>query len=81
MRDVVVILMTLGFFALCVVYVGLCDRIVGPDEQDANIAPANGAGATEVSSLDGPDGADVDPALLAPGGSNVGRTGAPGVTR
>lgn len=34
MDDLVVILMTLGFFALCLVYVALCDRIVGPDEQD-----------------------------------------------
>ena len=32
MRDVLVVAMTLGFFALCVAYVNLCDRIIGPDE-------------------------------------------------
>ncbi len=32
MKDVLVILLTLGFFALCVAYVALCDRIVGPDD-------------------------------------------------
>ena len=31
MADVVVLLLTLGFFALCAGYVKLCDRIVGAD--------------------------------------------------
>ena len=31
MNDILVLLMTLVFFGICVAYVGLCDRIVGPD--------------------------------------------------
>ena len=31
MKDLIVILMTFGFFGLCVAYVALCDRIIGPD--------------------------------------------------
>ena len=53
MKDLVVILMTVGFFAVCVAYVALCDRIVGPDDQDGDpsgdTAPADRAGATEVA--------------------------------
>lgn len=32
MRDLLVVVMTTGFFAVCVAYVALCDRIVGPDD-------------------------------------------------
>lgn len=39
MRDVLVLLMTLGFFGLCLGYIGLCDRIVGPDEAEPGTAP------------------------------------------
>lgn len=53
MKDVLVVLMTLGFFGICVAYVGLCDRIVGPDEPDPEAAPvepgAAAPGATEVA--------------------------------
>ena len=31
MADVVMILVTVGFFALCSKYVSLCDRIIGSD--------------------------------------------------
>ena len=31
MNDVVVIALAVGFFSLCVAYIGLCDRIIGPD--------------------------------------------------
>ena len=31
MRDLLVLAVTFGFFALCVAYVALCDRIIGPD--------------------------------------------------
>jgi hypothetical protein len=53
MKDVVVILMTLGFFAVCVAYVALCDRIVGPDDPAAaettpGSAPEATATPTEV---------------------------------
>jgi hypothetical protein len=33
MRDVVVLAVVAGFFALCVAYVWLCDRIIGPDAE------------------------------------------------
>ncbi len=45
MRDVLVVAMTVGFFALCVAYVTLCDRIIGPDEVDADPAHADPAHA------------------------------------
>jgi len=31
MADLVFILITFAFFAVCVAYVQLCDRIIGPD--------------------------------------------------
>ena len=31
MRDLLVLAVIFGFFALCVAYVALCDRIIGPD--------------------------------------------------
>jgi hypothetical protein len=34
MGDVVMVLVLLGFFALCVAYVGWCGRIIGPDPDD-----------------------------------------------
>jgi hypothetical protein len=37
MKDLIVIVMTLAFFALGVGYVALCNRIIGPDETDAGI--------------------------------------------
>jgi len=30
-NDVIVIALAVGFFGLCVAYIGLCDRIIGPD--------------------------------------------------
>jgi hypothetical protein len=32
--DVVFVLVILGFFGLCVLYVRACDRLVGPDGPD-----------------------------------------------
>jgi hypothetical protein len=34
MRDLLILLLTAGFFALCVVYVWCCDRIIGRDPID-----------------------------------------------
>jgi hypothetical protein len=31
MRDVLMLLLTAAFFALCLAYVWWCDRIIGPD--------------------------------------------------
>ena len=32
MSDVIYIVLTLAFFGLCIAYVFMCDRIIGPDE-------------------------------------------------
>jgi hypothetical protein len=53
MKDVLVVLMTLGFFGVCVAYVGLCDRIVGPD------------GPTLDEAGDGAAGDGAEPVLAA----------------
>jgi hypothetical protein len=31
MRDVVFLAIATGFFGLCVAFVALCDRVIGPD--------------------------------------------------
>lgn len=33
MNDLIVLAMTLAFFAATVAYVGVCDRIIGPDPE------------------------------------------------
>lgn len=51
MRDVLVLLMTVGFFGLCLGYIGLCDRIVGSDEAESGTAPVqpgHSGASTEV---------------------------------
>ena len=49
MSDVLVIVMTVGFFALCVAYVALCDRIVGADDPESGEpAPGSTPEATAV---------------------------------
>jgi len=48
-KDLIVILMTFGFFGLCVAYVALCDRIVGPDpDPDPESVAVPGSDATPV---------------------------------
>ena len=40
MRDLLVLLVVVAFFALCVAYVRWCDRIIGPDVPDpADVRP------------------------------------------
>ncbi len=39
MRDLLVVVVVGGFFAVCIAYVALCDRIVGPDAVDAEPEP------------------------------------------
>lgn len=51
MNDLLVVLMTLGFFAICVAYVGLCDRIVGADEPNARDAGDGDASDSPVSEV------------------------------
>jgi hypothetical protein len=54
MRDLVVIAIVIGFFALCVAYVRWCERIIGPDpdldELVADADPATSAHAAEAMS-------------------------------
>ncbi len=47
MGDVIVVAVVLAFFGLCLAYVRLCHRIVGPDTE---VLPAE-----ERSAGDGPD--------------------------
>jgi hypothetical protein len=51
MNDLLVVLMTLGFFGICVAYVGLCDRIVGPDEPETHDAGSGDASDSPVSEV------------------------------
>lgn len=48
MRDVIVLITISAFFALCVAYVALCDRIIGPDPEPAADAAAKGPVEIEV---------------------------------
>ncbi len=42
MRDLLFVAITIGFFLLCVAYVGVCDRIIGPDPDDLDeVDPAD----------------------------------------
>jgi hypothetical protein len=43
MKDLIVVAMTLAFFALAVGYVALCNRIIGPDELDPDAADVGDA--------------------------------------
>lgn len=55
MRDLLVLIVTFGFFALCVAYVALCDRIIGPDplpvadDPEHSVAPAGPVAPDEVA--------------------------------
>lgn len=48
MRDVVFILLTLGFFALAYAYISGCARVLGPDPTGEAFPPAS-AGQSEAS--------------------------------
>jgi hypothetical protein len=37
------VVITVAFFAVCVAYVRLCDRIIGPDPAPSSSTPAVGA--------------------------------------
>ena len=39
MGDLIVLAMILAFFAVCIAYVALCDRIIGPDPAQVAIDP------------------------------------------
>jgi hypothetical protein len=44
--DVIYIVLTLAFFGLCIAYVFLCDRIIGPEEA---VVPARGDASSTQS--------------------------------
>lgn len=49
MTDLWILVLGLGFFAVVALFVGFCDRIVGPDtEENAGSADARGAEAERV---------------------------------
>ncbi len=54
MADAIFVAAICAFFALCVVYIRWCDRIIGPDEFVAPAADASAtASDTNVSTLTG----------------------------
>lgn len=57
MRDVVLVITVVAFFALAVLYVRWCDRIVGPDD-DAVVVPV-GDDAEPRDAVGGPVSAAV----------------------
>lgn len=59
MADLIFVLATVAFFALCVLYVNWCDRIIGPD--NFRSGPSNDA-ATVLQSPSGNDGSAASPA-------------------
>ncbi len=52
MTDLVLVVATLAFIALCVVYVGWCDRIIG-DDPTASADDATSAAAPEPAHVGG----------------------------
>jgi hypothetical protein len=65
MRDVVVLVITAGFFLLCVAYVRWCDSIIGPDpdglrDEDVDAVDVDAeAGVTSVGARAVTDGEAV----------------------
>ena len=49
MADVLFVVITVAFFAMCVAYVRLCDRIIGPDPASSASADAVGADREAMS--------------------------------
>jgi hypothetical protein len=43
MKDILFVLVTIGFFGLAAAYVRACGRIVGPDEPEATATEASEA--------------------------------------
>jgi hypothetical protein len=53
MADLLMLLIVLVFFVLCVAYVSLCDRIIGPDIIDTDVASGSDGATTAVGDLEG----------------------------
>jgi len=54
MTDLVLIAAMVAFIALCVAYVGWCDRIIGPDEpiKEIDTSDAAGVGSATPAPID-----------------------------
>ncbi len=57
MGDLIFVLATLAFFAICVAYVNWCDRIIGPDEfgSESDSADPTQASPTPIGTLEVPN--------------------------
>jgi len=51
-NDLWMVAATLGFFALCVAYVKLCDRIIGPDDVESADLESADVASTDVASAE-----------------------------
>jgi hypothetical protein len=49
MTDVLFLAILIAFFALAVVFVRACDRIIGPGTESADVADASGGDAEQVA--------------------------------
>ncbi len=67
MKDLIVIVMTLAFFAVSVGYVALCDRIIGPDDVEG----VDGDGGSVDDADIGGDGGDRPSTVPADGPSTA----------
>jgi hypothetical protein len=59
MRDVIVLVVVLAFFALCLAYVRWCDLIIGPDPLDLDAHEGDDVAASAIAA---PGGATEVPA-------------------
>ena len=48
MADLLFVVITIAFFVLCVAYVRVCDRIIGPDPKPAPPSEAAAEGEREA---------------------------------
>lgn len=59
MADLIFVAVICAFFALCVLYIRWCDRIVGPDEFAPPVLDSSGAAAEPDGSVASPVAAEV----------------------
>lgn len=59
MADLIFVSILIAFFALCVVYLRWCDRIIGPDEFGTQRDDASPYVATDAALLDTASTAEV----------------------
>jgi hypothetical protein len=49
MKDALMLLLIVAFFALCIAYVAWCDRIIGPDPAEPGVTGTADAGANDAN--------------------------------